>query len=268
MPGSILDGIASAYSSATASWLQTLLPIAERLFLALATIELAWSGIWWAIEHRRNAGSVVESILRKVVTLMFFYSLILFAPSWMPVLIASFSRAGRLASGFDALDPVTVLLQGIEIALRMLADIQGIWAILTTPPWVWFGPLVVVVSFAIIAGLMLVALVESYVVLGGGVLFLGFGGSRWTVSFTEGYFLAAVQVGAKLFVMYLLVGIGMSLPQTWLYRLTAAPGSPAVHLEILGGALILLLLIWRVPQLAARMVGDRATFRIDRAYSE
>jgi len=44
--------------------------------------------------------------------------------------------------------------------------------------------LVVVIAFAIIAAQLLVALVESFIVMGAGVLFLGFAGSRWTKFFT------------------------------------------------------------------------------------
>ena len=44
MEEGILNGIAASYSSATASWLGTLQPLAQRLFLLLATIELIASG--------------------------------------------------------------------------------------------------------------------------------------------------------------------------------------------------------------------------------
>ena len=40
--------------------------------------------------------------------------------------------------------------------------------------------LIVIVCFALIAAFMILALVESYVVISAGVLFMGFGGSRWT----------------------------------------------------------------------------------------
>ena len=40
-----------------------------------------------------------------------------------------------------------------------------------------FTAIVVVIAFAIIAAQLLVALVESFIVIGAGVLFLGFSGS-------------------------------------------------------------------------------------------
>ena len=267
MEGQILNDIGAAYSSATASWIQVLLPLAQRLFLALATIELIWSGIWWAIASRRDE-MVLVPLLRKVLTIMFLFSVLLFAPVWIPAVIGSFVRAGQLASGFESLDPSTVVQQGIDIALGMYSRISGVVAFLTAPAWLFVAPIVVVFSFSVIAGILLVTLIESYIVIGGGVLLLGFAGSRWTATFAEGYLLYAVRVGVKLLVLYLLIGIGMSLPETWLSAPDLFTFAPRREFEVMGGALIFAMIIWRVPQFAASMLGDRASFRMDRVYEE
>src|SRR5207249_3417525 len=74
---------------------------------------------------------------------------------------------------------------------------------------------VVVVSFAIIAAQLLVALVESFIVVGAGILFVGFSGARWTKFFTERYLSYVASVGVKLFVLYLIMGVGMSIAARW-----------------------------------------------------
>ena len=71
--------------------------------------------------------------------------------------------------------------------------------------------MIVIVAYAIIAAQLLVALVESYIVIGGGILLLGFSGSRWTKFFSERYLSYVASVGVKLFVLYLIMGIGMSI---------------------------------------------------------
>ena len=60
MDDGILNSIGSAYASATATWLGTLQPLAQRLFLLLATIELIWSGIWWAFATRHDEIGVLQ----------------------------------------------------------------------------------------------------------------------------------------------------------------------------------------------------------------
>ena len=266
-PG-IFDSIGGAYASATASWLGTLQPLAQRLFLLLATIELIWSGIWWA-HARRHEEVVLSRILKKVVTLMFLFTVLLLAPTWIPTIIGSFVRAGQLASGFDSLDPSTVVQVGIDIAIAMFDSIDSVLALLKAPWWLFIAPIFVIFSFTVIAGVLLMTLIESYVVIGGGILLLGFAGSRWTVSFAEGYLVYAVRVGVKLFVLYLLIGIGMSLPQTWIQSASFSLWpNPRAFFEVMGGAMIFAMIIWRVPEFAASMLGDRAGFFLDRAFSD
>ena len=71
--------------------------------------------------------------------------------------------------------------------------------------------IVLIVCFGLITALYILTLVESYVVISAGVLFMGFGGSRFTKDFALKILVYAVSVGAKLFVLELLVGLGMQI---------------------------------------------------------
>ena len=268
MPSTLINNIDLAFQSVTVQWLDTLIPIAQRLFILLATIELTWSGIWWALASRADE-IVMVSLLRKVVTLFFFYTVLLLAPTWMPMLIGSFAQAGGLASGIGTLDPGTVFSQGVQIAWTMLKTTAKFFLADLIPGFLIGPPILVFLAFMVITAKMLMTLVESYIVLGGGVLLLGFGGSRWTVGLSEGYLLHAVRVGIKLFVIYLVIGIGMSLPETWLATLeTVNPGDPRFFWEVMGGSLIFAMIIWRVPEFAASMLGARAGLGMERAYED
>ena len=73
-----------------------------------------------------------------------------------------------------------------------------------------FCAVVIFIAYLAIAIQFVVAMVESYLVIGAGVIFLGFGGSRWTAAYVERYIAYAVSVGMKILVLYLLVGAGMT----------------------------------------------------------
>ena len=60
--------------------------------------------------------------------------------------------------------------------------------------------------FTFIAALVFVTLVEAYVIINAAVLFMGFGGSQWTREYALAPIRYAVAVGAKLFVLTLIVG--------------------------------------------------------------
>jgi type IV secretion system protein TrbL len=264
----MLNDMGLAYANASAGWLQILLPIAQNLFLFLATLELAWSGIWWALA-KRHEDVILIPILRRVVQLMFFYSLLLLAPQWIPTIIGSFAHAGQLASGFGSLDPDSVLQQGISIQIAMYSKVALVLAVGPPAMLVHIPALLFVLSFAVIAGTLLVTLIESFLVIGGGVLLLGFAASRWTITFAEGYLLYAVRVGVKLFVIYLLIGVGMTLPQQWLAELNfLTVFDLRLHWLLTCNAIIFMMIVLRIPNLAADMVGPRATFQMDRIYQD
>ncbi len=67
------------------------------------------------------------------------------------------------------------------------------------------------VCFALIAAFLVLALVESYIVISAGVIFMGFGGSRFTKDYALKILIYAMSVGAKLFVMQLIVGLGQQI---------------------------------------------------------
>src|SRR4029077_18509488 len=79
---------------------------------------------------------------------------------------------------------------------------------------------------------LVVTLVESYLVVGAGFIFLGFGGSRWTAPYVERYISLAVSTGVKVMVLYLLLGAGLTLTNGWVAAARAIPGGA----EPAGGA--------------------------------
>lgn len=266
MPSDIINNIDLAFQDVTVQWLEALIPVAQRLFILLATIELTWSGIWWAMAARGEE-TVLVSLLRKVVILFFFYTVLLFAPTWMPMIIASFTEAGEAATGIADLNPGTVFTQGIQVAWTMFKTTARYFLADLIPSWLVGPPMIVFLSFVVVTAKMLMTLVESYIILGGGVLLLGFGGSRWTVSFTEGYILYAVRVGIKLFVIYLLVGLFTTMTNTWYeaVRDEFLLLNPIPLFEITGSAFIFAVLVWKVPDFAASMISPRAT-NVERVY--
>ena len=262
----MLNDLGMAYSNATGTWFANLMPIAQQLFLWLATIELIWSGIWWALASKRE-DTVLEPMLRKVVQLLFFYMLLLMAPTWIPMIIGSFAEAGAAASGFDRLDPDTILQQGLSVAWSMHFNIATVLTLGAASLYQLIPSLILVLCFALIAGKVLLTLVESYLVIGGGILMLGFAGSRWTATFSEGFLLYAVRIGVKLFVLYLVVGVGIILPRTWIEEMSLLNYFDIrYHWEMMGGSVIFAMLVQRVPDMAAGMLGARATLHMDRAY--
>jgi type IV secretion system protein TrbL len=112
--------------------------------------------------------------------------------------------------------------------------------------------LVIEICFALIAAFMVVALVESYLIISMGVIFMAFGGSRWTKDFAISTVRYTLSVGARLFVLQLLVSIGNGLITSW--AATFQDVTAASLCILVGCSIVMLALVKVMPETMQRMV--------------
>jgi P-type conjugative transfer protein TrbL len=264
--GGILTGLAHQFSTTTQPWMTTALHYAQGLFFALVAIEIAWSAITYVLQ-KDSLPDFVASLLLKILGVGFFFIVLQpqYGPVWIGDIISSFSQAGSAISGqvqLSPTDPSSVFNCGTDIANAMLesaSENQGmtlgnllpaVEIVLTS----MICALGVVLAFAIIAGQLLITLVESYIVIGAGVFMLGFTGSRWTLVFGEKYIGYAVSIGIKLFMLELIVGLGFDLGQQWGSLFANGIAPPGTYIEVVGAALVFGFLAWQIPSLAASLM--------------
>jgi type IV secretion system protein TrbL len=271
MGSTILTDLVQQFLAATSAWHNTLLPIAKSLFVALAAIQLAWSAAWWVVEQD-DLNPVLIALLRRILAIGFFWAVLVNAHVWVPAVIESFVAAGQRAAAaagvaLPELNPSTVLDQGIRVS-------SSIWSAVDTSGWLTatagallasLVSLLVFLAFAVIAANLVLALVEMCVVIGGGVLLLGFAGSSWTLPFAERYLSLAVSTGVKLFLLYLIVGLGTALAASWEPMIAAAGASAPDFFQVLAGALVYAVVAWNVPSYAAGLLGGSVATHLDAA---
>jgi type IV secretion system protein TrbL len=269
-PDGILDGVVRGYVDAGAGWLERLVPLAQRLFALLATLEFAVSGLFWAL-GREALDAVAAALVRKFMVLSFAFTLLWEFPVWLPAVTRGFEAAGQAGSGTSAVNPSQVFDYGMTIGANMLAGLHD-YGILTHPAGILVGEavvLIVLLAYCLIAVQLCLTLCEVAFVLTGGVLFLGFAGCRLTAPFAEGYLVYSFQTGIKVFLLYLLVGVGTGLSQQWAainFSLQQNPQAPtlAPQFAVATGALVLCILVWRTGGISSRLA-HHASFRLDQA---
>jgi P-type conjugative transfer protein TrbL len=267
----ILDGIVRGYQDQSATWLARIQPLAQRTFALLATLELAVSGLFWAL-GRESLDAVAAALLRKFIVLAALFSLLTLFQFWIPAITDSFQAAGQTVSATSVVNPSAVLDLGGTIASKMLISF-GALGFLVNPVGVLLGSFTaffVVISFGLIAAQLCLTLVETYLVLSGGALFLGFAGFRGTAPLAEGYLVYAFQVGAKIYLLYLLLGVGMGIAQQWAMLdfspgFDIAPPSLITHFQVMCGAMIFCLLTWYIPRTLASRLVQGVSFRLAEA---
>jgi type IV secretion system protein TrbL len=189
-----------------------------------------------------------------------FYALLLNGRFWIPAIIDSFTQLGQNGAGLGALSPSGVFIQGLSLA-GALMDGASTSAFFTNPGTslaLAFAALLIVISYTIITINFIVTLVESYIVVSVGFIFLGFGGSRWTAPYTERYIGLAVSIGIKIVLLYCLISAGFDLSLGWLNEaqgISTSPRPAMTAFDVMGGALIFMMCCWQIPKLFAAVIG-------------
>jgi type IV secretion system protein TrbL len=266
---SVLDGIANQYRDASRLWRPRLIPIAQQLFLLLAGLEFAVSGALWAL-RRDSLDDIAAKFLLKFALVAFLLALITSFTYWIPPIVNGFAVAGERAIGATAtVSPSGIIDIGRQTALTVMNTLD-LGAMLKNPAMAVFGALaalIIALAYILIAGQLVLVLIESYVVLGAGVLFLGFAAFRGTAAFAENLIAYTFGVGIKVFFLYLIVGLGSQIAKSWIPLLQTStffgPTSPL--LEVMGGAIIFAALAWRVPTVVALRLSGSASFGIAHA---
>jgi len=248
----VLDDLVRGYQGAANSWLGALVPMAERTFGILAGLEIAVGALVW-VANRRSVDEMLHGFIRKILVLGLFYAFLSEFPLWVPRIVQGFQAAGQAASRTQDLSPSGVMKVGVDLCTRMLAAANDAGflvpaaAVLLVP----LATLIVMLAFISIAAQLVTTLVESYLAVTGGVIFLGFAAFRGSAPLADKYIVYAVQVGVKLFLLYLLVGTGLALAATWAQdleqQMAVVGGSLKPLFDVLAGSLVFALLVWRIP---------------------
>jgi len=265
----ILDSIRETYRTAARGWFPRLVPIAQRLFVLLAAIEFAISGAVWML-RRESLDELAAKFLLKFTLIAFLLALITSFQFWIPPLVDGFAAAGESAIGrTTTISPSEVIDIGRENAMLILASLR-IHVVLQDPAMAIYSALsafALALAFMAVAAQLTLVMVESYIVLGAGVLFLGFAAFRGTASFAENLIAYALHVGVKIFFLYLIVGIGTELARGWPQLIQSSdffgPVSPLF--QVVGGALIFAILAIAIPNSVASRLATRPSIGIAHA---
>jgi type IV secretion system protein TrbL len=218
------DAIAGQFYTAGLNYSAAIQPYALKLFVALLLVDILVTWIQFTAEGQLDASHFLGRLIKHILSGGFVYIMIVNAFPWMNAVLRSFSTIGAAVTGLPALSPQTVLRIGGQIAntifdapanASLMTDIE--LAIVQS-----VSAFIVLLSFVITAAMLLLTLIESYLVVGGGVLLLGFGANRFTAPAAEGYFGYVLRVGVRLLFFYLVLAIGVQMTNQWAAALAAA----------------------------------------------
>lgn len=256
--------LVSQFQNAVVSIYGSILPIAQNLFILLAAITVTVYLIW-AILEKDDPIPLMVGLLKNLMQISFFWFVLLNAQVLTQAVLNSFTAAGQAAAAAagaptPALSPIGILQAGSQISDSLINNFQisGLFGSLAGGIVGSILGLLLFMAFFIIAAQMVVALVEAFIIMSGGVLLLGFLGSPWTARFGMSYFAALIGTGVKVFMIYIIVALGSGLIAGWQAAATLPGVTWSQATTILGVALLFSFIAWSIPNYAQALVSGAA----------
>lgn len=249
------SGLLELIQQSANGWADRLREYAIRIFWTLATIQLVWT-FFPLVLRQADFGEIAGELVRFILVIGFFFALLTYSVEWADAIVQSFRQAAGAASGLGkTLRPGDMFGLAVELT-QTIGTVQTYNPL--TAVTVSLAGLVVLLCFAFIAAFMGVTLVESYIVINASVLFMGFGGSQWTREYAIAMARYAVAVGAKLFVLTLLVGLIIQSAQEWQAAYNASRNDASMW-TMVGLSLVCAYMAKQIPDLVQSLITGTST---------
>lgn len=209
-PVKILDSTVAKYRNQAKGWEPVLKGYAKKLFLTLCVISLVFTAGFGFIRGNMGIGDFFGEFIKFGITMGFYDWLLENGPEMAKAIIDSMTTMGQQASSTYGvkLTPSDICTQGFGLLYDAVAEFgksdysTGIMVIVVA--------LIIAVVFGVIAAQMVVLLCSSWILIYGGVFYLGFGGSSYTSEIAKNYFKVILAQAMQVFTFCLLIGIGQT----------------------------------------------------------
>ena len=269
------------------SWYRPIQQHAIHLFGSLAAIEMTWMAAIWLLS-RKTFEDIFPSLIKKIITLGFFLAIILNANVWLPDIFASFLQVGDQVSGIGNITPSSIanesytafmtimglpfvsvthnvggaissLLSGNISQFASDVGASAKSAVIDANPFsqIAFFVLAFVVALSILylAIEFMMVQIEAFVVIGAGIIVMGFAALRFTTKYTSGYMDFSITLGVRMMIITLLAGFFQKFMFPDMTNALLASGGaiqgPFIAMSI---GLVIAAMVKKLPQIATSIM--------------
>ena len=253
----LFDGILTMFNTTAHTWSHTILNYASWMFWVLALISMVWTFGFMALQ-KADIQEFFREMLKFIVTLGFFFWLLINGPSIASSIIESLRQLAASASGLSShISPSSIVDVGFDIVSKAI-DNSSIWSPAATTVGLIVAGIILVI-LTLVAMNMLIILISGWIITYAGVFLLGFGGGRWTQDIAINYYRSILGIALQAFAMVLIIGIGKSFIDQY-YALMSKDILLKEMFIMLAVSIVLLVLINKIPPMLAGLVHGGGTF--------
>lgn len=249
--GAAIDNLITSFRDAALKTAEIMQAAAIKIFGTLALLELLISVIIW-YKAQDEVQDMLEKGIWKALLIAFYFSLIITYNAWFPPIIDTFELMGQAVHGLDArLNPANLVGQGAEwYANGMGAERPGSgieqWLSAQSIS-MYFTTGLVFLSFIVIAAQLTLILVEATIVKAVGVFFIGFSAFRGTAALTDNFIAYLFNLGIRIFLIYLIVGVWEEVMEVWANSPGAEAWSLNFAIQVTAGSVCMAVLTFIIP---------------------
>lgn len=248
---SILETVVQQYKTAAIGWKDYMLERATWVFFTLATISMVWT-FSQLLFHRSSFAEYAGELIRFCITFGFYLWLLRNGPEIAAAILESFKQMGSTASGQPNIIGLSSIVDiGFSVFDKAISSTKISDPARSTGLIVIGATVLVIIS--LIAINMLILYCSCWVLAYAGIIYLGFGGCRWTSDIAINYFKTVLGVAASLMTTILLIGIAINI-----FNQQHGYMSETASLEEMGVLLVtaitLLFLVNKVPTMVAGII--------------
>ncbi|MFW6012190.1 MAG: type IV secretion system protein [bacterium] len=258
MTDGTLDTIVALFQGSSLPLFGRIFGPMKMVFLTLFVIDFSWDA---GIGLLTDSSDFWGRMARKLVVFALLYGFILTIPFWLWRVLDGFAFLAQDLTGLSGLSPSAVLDTGVDLFFSMFTAWEGIVAFVNPIGLALrlITALILLLAFVLIAAYQLRVLIESALALGALPFFLAFAGHKLTWGFAEGFLRYVANLGVRLFVVYLLIGVGSNLAAIWRSTLEQATlfdafADPQIFIAIPVTAAIWAGLVFKLPDAIAREI--------------
>ena len=247
----IFDTITQEYLQATQHWFTQVESAGMHLMVILVLIQFTLKIGKNILSGEGNLTGMMINTVKQLVILSILYYLMTNAGTLLPELFNSFTQLGIAGSTITAIDPSSVVSEGLSIASGIIQSFNA-WGVLSNIAFAIFGTfccILIVLCYGLIAADLMITLIESYFLVAVSALFIAFGSTSYTLPMAREYLGMTIGVGIKLMMLYVMIAVGVAIGQDWAAMINQATQHDdwTTCLGVAVGALVYYMIVKHVP---------------------
>lgn len=245
----VVQRIIDEFTIRSQAWASKLENAVRDLFIICFTLELVMLGIT-ALIKRESLEDIFGSLIMAALFGAFILACIMNYKEWSQAIMGGLANYTGLL-GYDSSSEIITdpLKKGFDLFKKIISSLSW-WRPGDSLAYILAG-FAILISFALITIQIIYIKCEAFVAVGAGFILLGFGGCKFFKDYALNLMRYILSVGFKLYVLYVVLGLGISFINDLVLQWDFTLQDVAV---ILVTSLIILALTKSLPDVAAGLI--------------